>query len=250
MFSSSLSQYGYSYRFFNASFLFSLFSLPRNSCTAAGGRELWAASLNYRHKGVGVLAGKSQEQEPAVEGCSERHWAVTNWLSLTVPQHQVVSLAVFSTWKLLCCGIRSLSRHRCSHNPPAGKERSQVGLVWFGTVGSAKEGCWGLRAVKVQSHSLSSVFITSFVLCTIQKKHFKAKPGMQAWVCWDCVFWLILPRTALLPIKCCCCSYTAAYLQNCQCCSVFSASASMCCIGWSLMPIFSLHLFNSDWDPF
>lgn len=144
MFSSSLSQYGYSYRFFNASFLFSLFSLPRNSCTAAGGRELWAASLNYRHKGVGVLAGKSQEQEPAVEGCSEWHWAVTNWLNLTVPQHQVVSLAVFSTWKLLCCGIRSLSRHRCSHNPPAGKERSQVGLFWFGTVGSAKEGCWGL----------------------------------------------------------------------------------------------------------
>lgn len=78
VFSSSLSQYGYSYGFCNAPFLFSLFFLHRNSCTAAGDRGLWAASLNYRHKAVGFLAGKRKEQEPAVEGCSELQWAVTN----------------------------------------------------------------------------------------------------------------------------------------------------------------------------
>lgn len=40
MFSSSLSQYGYSYGFCNVPFLFGFFSLPRNSCTAAGDRGL------------------------------------------------------------------------------------------------------------------------------------------------------------------------------------------------------------------
>lgn len=71
--------------------------------------------------------------------------------------------------------------HGRSHNPPAVRKRSKVGLFYFWTAGSVKEGCRWLSAIKVQSRCLSSVFITE--LCTLHhsEEHFKMKPETQAW---------------------------------------------------------------------
>lgn len=163
------------------------------------------------------------------------------WLLLTAPQCQVVSL--------LCSLLESCSngeedpwsRHGCSHNPPAGREWSWVGWFWFWTVGSVKESCRWLRAVKVQS-PLSLQCLSHFLFyipfrITFQNKTRNVSLSLLRQVC---AFCLILCRSPLLLIKCCCCSYTATHLQNHQCSSVFSASALTCCIGYSLMSIFFL----------